>query len=78
MPDWDWISREMMGCVMFARGVSPERVIEAFGMDPGAARLLPASGVNEVLRFPVLDQESRLIHPWIRVGRAGEWGFVLD
>lgn len=78
MSDWDWISGEIMGCLMFARGVSHERIIEAFGMDPGVARLLPASRIQDELRFPVLDQELRLIHPWIRVGRAGEWGFVLD
>lgn len=76
--DWDWISTEEIGCLMFARGVSSERVIEAFGMDPLAAQLLPAPRVNEALRLPVHDQERRVIYPWIRVGRAGEWGFALD
>jgi hypothetical protein len=30
------------GCLTFVRGVTPERVIEGFGMDPGSARLVDA------------------------------------
>jgi hypothetical protein len=66
-----------MGCLMFARGVSAERVIEAFGMDPDMARLLPASRASEALRLPVGD-DVRTIHPWVRAGRTGEWSFAID
>ena len=36
----------IVGSLMFARKVSAERIIEAFGMDPAAARLAP------VMAFP--------------------------
>jgi hypothetical protein len=79
--EWGWISSggiEIGGCLMFARGVPPERVIEAFGMDPAAAQLLPSSRTDVALRLPVWDERLNVIHPWIRVGRAGEWGFAID
>jgi hypothetical protein len=42
--DWGWVRQvdwmEIGGCPTFAWGVSPERVIEAFGMDPAGAAVL--------------------------------------
>jgi hypothetical protein len=37
---WAWIREghaEAGGCLTFVRGITPERVIEGFGMDPGWA-----------------------------------------
>ena len=79
--EWDWIGAGGIGigcCLMFARRVTPERVIEAFGMDPGAARLLPEARASEALSFPVWDDTGQTVHPWVRAGRAGEWAFAID
>jgi hypothetical protein len=82
MPDWEWTQegdREILGALTFVRGATPERVIEAYGMDPAAARMLPESRVDEVVRLPVWDvRTSEAIHPWIRAGRSGEWAFGID
>jgi hypothetical protein len=80
-PGWDWVLSggiEIGGCLMFARGASPDRVIEAFGMDPTAAQVLPASRAYTALRLPVWDDTARTIHPWVRAGRSGEWAFAID
>src|SRR5260370_30891989 len=64
---------------MFARGASPEQVMEAFGMVPGAAQLLPADpeDIFESLPYP-MDDTFPPVHPWIRVGKEGEWAFAID
>jgi hypothetical protein len=70
---------EIGGSLVFVRGVSAERVIEAFGMDPARALLLPASEADEALRYPVWDTSTgTTVHPWIRVGRSAEWTFAID
>jgi hypothetical protein len=79
--DWDWTldgDIDIGGTLIFARGVSPEQVIEGFGVDPAAAQLLPASRAREALRYPVRNERLDVIHPWIRAGQAGEWGFAID
>jgi hypothetical protein len=63
----------IVGSLMFARKVSAERIIEAFGVDPAAARLVPADGISAVLSHPLWDED----HPWIRAGTLGDWGFAL-
>ena len=78
---WGWVRRgglELGGCLTFARDVAPGQVIEAFGMDPGAALLLPAARLSEALRYPVYSREAEVTGPWIRVGRAGEWAFAIE
>jgi len=37
------------GTLLFACGVTPEPVMEAFGMDPASARLVPVSRFDEAL-----------------------------
>ncbi len=79
---WDWIletALEIGGTLMFARGASPEQVMEAFGMVPGAAQLLPADpeDIFESLPYP-MDDTFPPVHPWIRVGKEGEWAFAID
>ena len=54
----------IVGSLMFARKVSAERIIEAFGMDPAAARLVPADGVSGALSHPL----------WMRITRGYERG----
>jgi hypothetical protein len=64
-----------MGSLLFARDVTPERVIEAFGMDPSAARMLSRDRASEALTFPVDGEDGYTANPWIRVGRLGDWSF---
>ncbi len=63
----------IVGSLMFARKVSAERIIEAFGVDPAIARLVPADGISAALSHPLWDED----HPWIRAGTLGDWGFAL-
>ena len=44
---------EAGGCLTFVRRVTPERVIEGFGMEPGSARLVQAGLVEAALACPV-------------------------
>lgn len=64
---WQWFPAEFdpLVCATFARGVTPDQVIEAFGANPADARLLTAEDARE-------EGAS------VRVGRAGEWAFALD
>jgi hypothetical protein len=74
---WEWMGSDdirIVGSLMFARKVSAERIIEAFGMDPAAARLVTADGVSGALSHPLWDED----HPWIRAGTLGDWGFALS
>lgn len=66
--EWDWMSEEYPYGIRlaFARGVTPERVIEAFGADPGAAQALSA------------EQALETLTSWVQVGRAGQWAFAID
>lgn len=52
------------------RGALPEQIIEALGMDPAAAQMLPAATVSEWL-LPGGP-------PWVRAGRAGNWAFAIE
>lgn len=68
--EWDWTEQEYPDGgvrLIFVRGVTPEQVIEAFGTDPSAARLLSADATDEALGYP-----------WVRAGRTGEWAFSID
>jgi hypothetical protein len=60
------------GCLLFARGVSEDRVLESFGADPGEA-VLRAPG--EPVPVPSGMTEDA---PVIRVGQAGGWVLVLE
>lgn len=66
--EWDWMPEEYPDGVrlLFARGVTPERVIEAFGADPAAAEPLSA------------EQALETLTSWVQVGRTGEWAFAID
>ena len=67
--EWDWIEEEYPTafCLMFVRRLAPERVLEALGADPAAARLLSAEVTELTLGFP-----------WVRVGSTAEWTFAFD
>ena len=66
--DWDWFGEAYPFGIdlMFVRGAEPERVIEALGADPAAARLLSAAAAVETLGYS-----------WVRAGRTGEWTFAM-
>jgi hypothetical protein len=78
---WLWIRAgggAVGGCLTFARLVTPERVIEAFGMDPTDAVLLPEAQASRALPYPGRDVNGGLVCPWIRAGRFGEWAFAIE
>jgi hypothetical protein len=68
-PGWDWVTAEYQDGVglIFARGATPEQLIEAFGADPAAALRVTAEVAYETLGYP-----------WIRAGQAGEWAFAIN
>lgn len=73
-PDWRWLKGwryELMGCLFFARGAAPERVLQAFGVDPAVARTVSADQMGEVAADPAAGVP-------VRVGRQGEWAFAID
>lgn len=78
---WGWLAcgrRPLCGSLIFARGVAPEQLIEACGLDAGSARLVPGDRLGDELPFPVFDQNSGARCPYVRAGRAGAWAFALD
>jgi Family of unknown function (DUF6461) len=79
--EWDWIEEtglSLGGSISFARGASPERVMEAFGMQPANASIATAAQAEQSLPYPDYLETYPAHHPWIRVGTAGEWGFAID
>jgi hypothetical protein len=77
---WGWVrdSLDPGATLIFTRGVSVERVIEVFGMDPATAQLVPESQVDEVLPDPVYGGGHEVTGPYLRVGRSGDWAFAID
>lgn len=79
--EWGWIEETGLtlgGSISFARGASPERVMEAFGMNPVNAFVATVAQARESLPYPDYLETYPPDHPWIRVGTAGEWGFAVD
>jgi hypothetical protein len=66
---WNWFGEifDVYVFALFARGVEPEEVVEAFGSSPADARLLTAQDAAEDPGWPC-----------VRAGRSGEWAFALD
>jgi hypothetical protein len=62
---------EWPGCLTFARGVSEDQVLQAFGADPGDAVL---RGPHE----PVPAAGGTTDAPVIRVCRVGEWVVAVE
>jgi hypothetical protein len=78
---WDWVRDSSMGlgsALIFARGVTPERVIEAFRMDPATAQVVPERQVTKVLPYPVYSDGLEATGPYLRIGWSGDWIFVID
>lgn len=63
--EWDWLAAEdrpLAGALIFARQVTPDRVIECFGMDPASAEVTEGwVGIGDPDR------------PRVRVGELGGW-----
>jgi hypothetical protein len=79
--EWDWIEETGLalgGSISFVRGVSPERVMEAFGMNPANAFVATLAQARKSLPYPDYLETYPPDHPWIRVGTVGEWGFAFD
>jgi hypothetical protein len=69
----EWLAdSEWPGCLTFARGVSEDHVLRAFGADPDEAVLREA---REPVPAPGGMTEDA---PVIRVGQAGDWVIVID
>jgi hypothetical protein len=78
---WAWVregARAAGGCLTFGRDVTAERVLEAFGMNPADALVLPEAEADRALRFPVFDEPGRRGCPWLRAGRVGDWAFAIE
>lgn len=80
---WAWLgrdSRDLLGCLVFARDITPEQVIEGYGMDPATAQMLPLDLVDEEeFLFPVFaDDGYTTVNPWIRAGKLGDWAFATN
>ncbi|KAB8191743.1 hypothetical protein FH608_027605 [Nonomuraea phyllanthi] len=78
--DWAWVSRPMAvglgGFWTFALNRTPAQVIESFGMDPAAARMMTLE--EGMAAYDTrLDEGGRPI-PWIRVGTHGKWAFAFE
>jgi hypothetical protein len=79
-PDWRWLKGpdyELMGCLVFARGAAPERVLQAFGLDPAAARTVSADQLAHEAADLASGPPAAVGVP-VRVGRQGEWAFAID
>ena len=79
--DWGWTGGRdsIQFDLVFVRDVPVEGVIEAFGMDPAAAKLIPQAGDDKPYQYRCHDDRLGPTYaPWIRVGRAGEWVFVIS
>jgi hypothetical protein len=72
-PGLGWLAdSERPGCLVFARGVSEDQVLRAFGADPDEAVLRePGEPV------PTLEGMTEAA-PVIRVGQVGEWVIVIE
>jgi hypothetical protein len=78
---WGWLSedrRPLCGCLIFARDVTPEHVIQGFGLDSSSARMVDEDHLGSELPFPVHGQDSGVAGPYVRAGRAGRWAFAID
>lgn len=78
---WGWVlrgGRELVCCLVFARGLAPEELLEAFGMPAGGGRLLPAEAADQTVRLPIYDEEGNVIGPVVKAGRSGDWAFAID
>jgi Family of unknown function (DUF6461) len=66
---WDWVTHEYPSGIrlMFARNLTPETMMTAFGTDPATARVLSADTAHNTVPYP-----------WVRAGRAGDWAFTID
>lgn len=79
---WAWLGpnrRGLLGCLVFARDITPERLIDGYDMDPSAAEMLPLDLVDEEFVFPVFAEDGyTTANPWIRAGRFGAWAFATS
>jgi hypothetical protein len=82
---WSWVREDasrlgLGGCLTFVRGLSSERVLEAFGMEVERAQLLPLSRADEALPDPPweVDDRGNVKSPWVRVGRVNDWAFAIE
>lgn len=77
--DWAWLHDlcpPEVGCVTFARGVTPEQMIASFGLDPALAVWIDDSGPPS--GYPTRDDQDNLVCPIIYAGRGGDWAFAID
>jgi hypothetical protein len=75
---WRWVERfESLGfCLLFARGVSEEQLLAAYGCAPGSARVLTWAQLLEDEEFA--DNVAVDGPPVVRVGRVCEWAFGFE
>ena len=71
---WGWVRQSpdlsLTGLLIFVRWSSAEQMIQAYGMDPRAARMMTWAAVSGSL-LPGGP-------PWVRAGRTGHWAFTIE
>lgn len=77
--EWQWTVQRygplnLLGCLTFVREVDPAAVIEAFGLDPTAARLLTSTEARQA----ATGAGSPTTLAWVRVGRVDDWTFAIE
>ena len=77
---WAWLRRErgILGCLVFVRCITPERMIEGYEMDPSAAQMLPRDRAREAVLYPISGEDGYTVNPWIRAGKFGDWAFAVS
>jgi hypothetical protein len=72
-PDpWEWILHRDEGFTLtFTHGISTSDLLQRYGLDPSAARLLPGIGIDAVLQ-PSIDSAI------LRVGQLNDWAFGIE
>jgi hypothetical protein len=76
--DWGRVESYDLGfCLAFARGVSEEGMLAAYGCEPGAARVLTH---EQMLADEAYEDwvDDEFCYPFVRVGRVGEWSFGFE
>lgn len=78
---WSWVRRAFGPgtSLVFARHATPEQVIRAFRLDPATGTMMTWQQADGTDWGAVRDPSgNELPCPFVRAGRAGDWGFAVD
>jgi hypothetical protein len=74
--DWQWIEpyRSIGFCITLAEGLTPSRMLEAYGVDSHQATVLDIEGMTDWLDGEELDESA----PVVRAGQVGSCAFAFE